>query len=227
MLAGARLGLGIEQIAQRCNLSHDVVARIVDALSREEFVTAPGATAPVTLGPGLGRIGAAAKSRQRSRTQAVLDRIARQTGESVDLFHLGRSSAIVVDRVCGAFRRHLAYRVGERLPLHCTAAGKALLGIVGASERKHLLAAVHVKYTSATLICATDIEEQVMAGCRVGIAFDNGEFVAGFCGIAIAFEDLEGVPTAVSISAPTHRFRRAAPRIAEQLLHARAELCQQ
>jgi DNA-binding IclR family transcriptional regulator len=224
LLERSAQGLSLDQIAAQCGYQRDSVERIVDALSSEQLVIAPTANSGVLLGPGLARMGASVRSRQHQLTHTMLVELSGHVGESLDLCRIRGTCAVVTDHVSAPQQRRVRGVPGRRLPLHCTAAGKALLAAIGQSEREWLLTVPYVKYTPATLTDIRHIEEQIDSCRRSGLAYDHEEFVPGHCGIATAFVDPLGIPVAMYILAPLRIFRHKAAQFAEQLLATRTRL---
>ncbi len=101
---------------------------------------------------------------------------------------------------------------GTRLPLHCTAAGKALLARLPAAEQKDLIAELRLtRRTPKTIVTKTalraELERIVAEG---GLAVEDEEFSAGRCALAAAMVFSVGRPVAaVELVAPAQVYASA------------------
>jgi len=78
-------GLSLGQIANRVELPRSTVQRIVNALAEENILIAATLNARVKLGPAILRLAANTNFDFSSFVRPHLDRLAQQTGETVDL----------------------------------------------------------------------------------------------------------------------------------------------
>lgn len=108
-----------------------------------------------------------------------------------------------------------ATRVGERLPAHCTAVGKALLAYLSPNELRtvHGELAVHGEprsLTARSLTTLSTLETELSSVRRRGYALDVEEAVEGMCCVAAPISNRHGdVSWALSMSfleyrLPTH-----------------------
>ncbi|RJG13606.1 hypothetical protein D3879_10350 [Pseudomonas cavernicola] len=104
---------------------------------------------------------------------------------------------MVIQQITAAHRLQAVSAAGERVPLHCSASGKALLATLNAHQlARHLkLALTHRLFDNAQL--ATELE-QVR---QEQVAWDFEEHQIGVCALATAFLDLQGNVYALSDSA--------------------------
>jgi DNA-binding IclR family transcriptional regulator len=220
-LEGEPAGLSLGQIAQRVGLARSTVQRIVDALSAEQLLMAATPSSGVRLGPALIRLAASASVEFDQLTRPILLELSQSIGETVDLSVLKGQSAVFTDQVQGAHRLRAVSAIGESFPLHCTANGKALLGIVSEQQLARLLRAPRERYTTATITRAADLEKQLAEFRRTGLAYDLEEHTEGICAVGTALIDPLGRAIALSIPVPTTRFRRNRAQLAARLLQAR------
>jgi len=104
-------------------------------------------------------------------------------------------------------------RVGGRLPLHCTAIGKALLAHAPADVIDDYLAGTLVRRTERTVVGPGLIRQQLERVRETGAAFEYEESAKGLVCIAAPVFGVDGdVVTALSLTGPVTRFdpRRAA-----------------
>jgi IclR family transcriptional regulator, KDG regulon repressor len=99
--------------------------------------------------------------------------------------------------------------LGERIPCHATAAGKALLAF-RPSWRQHVLAQPLEPFTPLTLIEREALEREARSVRARGYALEDGEYRAGHGGIAApVFCHTGEADAALGLSGPRERFGRA------------------
>jgi DNA-binding IclR family transcriptional regulator len=98
-------------------------------------------------------------------------------------------------------------RVGGRLPLHCTAIGKALLAHASADVIDAYLDRPLERLASRTVTAPGLLRRQLSEASERGAAFEYEESAAGLACVAAAILDTDGTPTgAISVTGPTTRF---------------------
>ncbi len=119
----------------------------------------------------------------------LIERVAAATEETVDLSVLRGRQMWFIDQIESAHRLRAVSAVGERFPLHATANGKAALALMND--------------TAVPPALAREIDEVR----RTGVAFDRDEHTAGISAAGIATRLSGGHIVAISVPAPTERFR--------------------
>jgi IclR family acetate operon transcriptional repressor len=143
------------------------------------------------------------------RVRSILERLARETGESVNLACLAGDSAIYLDRA--EANRSLRMRTvpGDRLPLHCTGVGKAILSLLPDDRIRAILGpGPLMKYCESTLVEPEDVIREAARARESGYGIDREEYEVGLTCFAMPIRlpgsDFAG---AVSVSGPTARMR--------------------
>ena len=106
-----------------------------------------------------------------------------------------------VERIAtaNALQRPLRYwmTVGERMPLHSTSAGKAIVAFLPAKERDEVLAALPLsKTTSKTIGSVSGLKNELKRVAKEKVAYSNEEFELGVFGISIPILDARQQPVA-------------------------------
>jgi DNA-binding IclR family transcriptional regulator len=98
--------------------------------------------------------------------------------------------------------------VGMRLPLYCTAAGRAVLARLDAAVARDLLERCDRKaHTAASITGMEALLDELEFARRNGYARSNGEFYPGDITISAAVLDAGGTPVgAVNVSVPSSRW---------------------
>jgi DNA-binding IclR family transcriptional regulator len=217
-------GLSLGQIAQRVGLARSTVQRIVAALAFERFLIAASPGARVTLGPELLRLGGAIRFDVVQLAHPLLARVSADLRETVDLATFRGDRLTFVDQVIGAQRLRTVSAVGEQFPLYCTANGKAYLATLTDSAVATLIGDNLARRTPHTITEIGDLLTELAEVRRSGIAFDREEHSLGISAAGVAIADPFGNMVALTVPAPTHRFKRNEQAIANRLLTAKREL---
>jgi IclR family transcriptional regulator, carbohydrate utilization repressor len=223
-LEGEQAGLTLAQIAQRVDLARSTVQRIVDALRAEQFLIAATPTSGVRLGPALIRLAASASVEFDQITRPIMAELSQQLGETVDLSVLKGFNAVFTDQIQGAHRLRAVSAVGETFPLHCTANGKALLGILPKDKLEKFLRNPLPRLTAMTLVTPAQLRTEIEAYTKTGVSFDNEEHTEGISAVGTSFVDPLGRCIALSIPIPTTRFKKMKGDVVKQLLIARTSI---
>jgi IclR family pca regulon transcriptional regulator len=210
------------------------IADMADELDLGRSTTHRYATTLVTL--GYLEQGPSRKYRLSSRVSdfglslldsMVVRRVAREhlrelrarTGRTASLGVLGEGEVAYIDRWQGSRQGQYAVDagvgLGTRLPVHCTAAGKALLARLPEAEQRELLAKLRLaKRGPKTITTKTALRAElarVLEGS--GVAVEDEELLAGRRALAAAVVDGEGTAVAaVELAVPASAYPR------EQLL---------
>lgn len=137
-----------------------------------------------------------------------LRELARKTQETVHFVELDGVEAFYVDKVESyANSIQMVSRIGSRIPLYCTAVGKAMLACMSGGEVADIWENSHiVARTSKTITNFEHFLEELDAVKNQGYALDNEENEAGVRCIAVSLRDYLGkVRYALSISVPSAR----------------------
>ena len=174
--------LGITDIARVLELSPSTVHRIARALVGAGFLEQNERTNRYHLGRSLLLLGQVAQhSFGLDRAHPIAERLAEETGESVNLGIREPSAGVVALSV--ASKHHLRFHQppGTRAPLHASAIGKALLafGGGGALERELGALAPLVPLTAHTITSVSALRRELSLTRQRGWSFDDEESISG------------------------------------------------
>ncbi len=141
-----------------------------------------------------------------------LNALVTKTGESVYLASLNADTLLIVDSAEPNNVFRVASTVGNRLPVHCTSQGKAILAHQEAISVRRILKRAGMKsYTVDTIKSAETYLEQLKVVRKDGIASEFEEYHNGMCSFAAPIFDYEGACTsAVGIVCFLHSGDRSA-----------------
>ncbi|MFZ2912814.1 MAG: IclR family transcriptional regulator, partial [Rectinemataceae bacterium] len=161
------------------------------------------------------------------RVRPILERLARETGESVNLACLAGETAIYLERAEANRSLRMRSIPGDRLPLYCTGVGKAILSLLPDDRIRALLGPGPLpKVSESTLIEPEDVIREANRARENGYGIDREEFEVGLTCYAMPLRlpgsDFAG---AISVSGPTARMRD--PQIRERFLSLLKEAVQE
>jgi len=217
-------GCNLAELANQLELARSTVHRIVNALVDEGLVASAGSRAGFKLGPALLRMAASANVEIDRIARPMLQALARDLGETVDLSVLQGKTAVFVDQIPGSSRLVAMSATGETFPLYCTANGKALLACLPAKRRRQLLAGKLAALTPATITQADTIEAQIAGFHETQVALDLEEHTEGICAVGTSFIDPMGRDYAISVPVPATRFEEKRELVIARLLQTRQAL---
>ncbi|WP_121743426.1 IclR family transcriptional regulator [Natronorubrum halophilum] len=97
--------------------------------------------------------------------------------------------------------------IGERVPLHATAAGKAILSALPAAYAESVLEDLEFeRFTEHTITDPDELREELQAGRERNYVFNDEESTKGLSAVGVPVLEQSGaVLGAISVSGPTHR----------------------
>jgi len=219
-LATAVDGLTTAELAERLGLSRPTVYRILRALADEDFVRELS-RGRYGIGPAFLVIGGSTYGGLRHDLRPFMRELSNELGETIDLAMLDNGEALFVDQFVAVRGLRVVAHMGARLPLHCTASGKALLAALDPADVGEVLADwLHV-YTPNTVTDKGALLAELARVRAQGVAYDHEEYVMGVCAVASPVTDAVGAVAALTVEVPAERFRGSEQRIVAALLKTR------
>ncbi|WP_046471359.1 IclR family transcriptional regulator [Allosalinactinospora lopnorensis] len=211
LLIGEDEGLRVPEITERLGLPRATTHELVNTLVDRGYLTASKATGGVALGVKALRLGAAYESGLDLATvgRECAAEVAAACGETVQVVVRDAGFAVFIVRIDSTHSIRLVSQVGSRLPVSCTAGGKALLSALPRAELDALFPddGALQKMTQNSI----DTRERLLADLNVarerGWAEENcesNEHVA--CVAAPVYDRLDACVAAMSISVPIVRW---------------------
>ncbi|HZP90128.1 MAG TPA: IclR family transcriptional regulator [Actinomycetota bacterium] len=206
--AGAR---SLGDLTRATGLTRATAHRLASALQAHGLL-ARAEDRTYRLGPRLLRLAASAVGDPllRERARPALASLARDTGESAQLYVRSGDRRLCLDAVESSSELRTIVPVGTLLPLTAGSAGKVFLAFASEPDRKRLLADLR-RFTSRTPSRA-ELLRQIETVRRRGWAQSMGERQAGVGSVSAPVLAPGGELVAVvSVSGPETRMRRGGP----------------
>lgn len=136
-----------------------------------------------------------------------LEDLYERTHETVHLGVLEGREVVYVAKIGGHRQAATPSRIGGRMPLHCTAIGKALLAYAPPELLGEVVAAGLERKTPRTITAPGRLRQQLERVVETGTAFEYEESAVGIVCAAAPVLDAEDRPVAaVSVTGPVTRF---------------------
>lgn len=199
--------LGISEISKRLSLSPSTAHRIVRALAKGGLLEQNQATERYFLGRTTMLLGQVAQHNFGfDQAQPILERLRDETGESVNLGIRDGHEATVVLRVPSEQPLRFEQPPGHRVPLHCSAMGKALLAFSINPEAEVSSLGRLKANTVNTITSKKGLLDELRRVRQKGYSLDNEEGVLGAACIGAPIINQEGFASAaVAVQGPAAR----------------------
>jgi len=150
-----------------------------------------------------------ANSDLRSESQATLDELADMTGETIHLAVPSGTGVVYIAKIESKHTLGMSSHIGARLPMHCTALGKAILAFSAPERLQAVLAERPEARTAHTITSPEALRAELVTVRSQGFALDNEENEVGICCVGAPIIDYTGnAIAAISISGPRERMNR-------------------
>jgi DNA-binding IclR family transcriptional regulator len=200
---------GVTEIAVELGVHKSTAFRLISVLEQRGLVEQNVDRGKYRLGVGILRLAGATAGRLEVTEQSrpVTSELALEVGETVNIALLSGPDALYVDQVAGTSAMQTRNWVGQRIPLHATSNGKALLAHLSTADRAALLTGPLEKFTRRTITSVRKLEAELAEVRRLGYASTAEELEEGLVAVAAPIRDMAGdVVASVSVSGPVYRF---------------------
>lgn len=166
-------------------------------------------------------------SRGDTTRRQVLEHVARQTNETVNLVIPQPEGMLYIDRVETDWSFRIQLPVGTHVPFHCTASGKVYMASLPAGRRRAMVRSLNLDArTNNTHTEPETLLKELSRISRDGYSVDNEEFLDHMIAVSVPVLDPEGRYCAsLAFHAPTQRLSLAdAMNFRQTLLDAAKQL---
>ncbi len=190
-LAHSNRGLRLPEVALRLGIPKSSAHSVLVALERRGYLQRNGA-GRYLFGPKIFTLANLALSQMTLREMAlpVLTSVVRSSGVAAKMALLDRNQAVLIEQVHPPHVLAPMTWLGQRLDLHCTALGKALVAFQPYEKWKKLVTEHTLPRHNDKTICSPKKLLQELALTRErGYAIDDEEFDLGFRCLAVPVLD--------------------------------------
>jgi DNA-binding IclR family transcriptional regulator len=203
-----RPALTLTQITEQVGMHKSTIHRLLATLEAKRFVTRDKVTGMYQLGfVFLELASIMLEDMDLDRwAQPYLHHLAVLSGETVDLAMLDNDHVVYLQVVESPNRVKIAAAVGEQLPVHCTATGKAFLAYLPDYQVQEILSKGMAQYTENTFTSLEDLFSDLCEIRERGFALSEEEYEKDINAVAAPVLDADGFPIAViAIVGPSFR----------------------
>jgi len=190
-------------IAGHLAVSRATAFRILTALEAHGYVEHLRAEHAFRIGPAVRALAARSNTTSVVRlAEPAMASLRSSTGETVNLALLSQGRISYAAILDGSFALRMLANIGDEVPPHATAIGKAIAASVPAAERAALLGPEpYACFTDRTITSGKALERQLHQIRRQGFAEDVGEVEVGAACVAAPIFGGDGHPLgAISVS---------------------------
>jgi len=225
-VANSRRPLTVVELASATGLNRSTAWRLLATLDQHGLVERDPVTQRYSVGYAILQIAAAGDyDALVRRARPVLERLALDTRETVNLAVAKRFNLVYVDQV-EAPQVMSPNWLGRSVALHATSSGTAFLAWLPPEEREALIPARLKRFTATTITTRRELEGELDAVRRDGYSICVGELEETLYGASAAVLNERDRPVAiVSVWGPEHRvFRERLPQIGVEAVRAAAKI---
>jgi len=209
VLAASPRPLTAVQLSRQLKYPRPTLYRILDTLLLHDFVMREGDGASYRLSFKVLDLGHQLLERTDllGASRPVLQRLEAEFRETVHLAVHQDGRMVYLDKCEGSGPFCTHSRPGSRVPMHCTALGKAILAFLPATRTRAILRTRGMpRYTARTIVSSAAMERELSTIRRLGYALDDVEFEPDVRCVGAPILDHRGQPVAaISVSAPASR----------------------
>ncbi|MFV3332457.1 IclR family transcriptional regulator [Pseudomonas sp. NY15437] len=204
--------MNLAEVAEAADITKSSAQRMIHTLEALGYVSKHPQTKRFQLTPQVMEIGYnyLAADTLVDVANPFLAELAQTTGETTNLTEPVRTDMLYVARFVGPKFIPIHLPIGSRIPMYCTASGRAFLSALGDDEVLTLLQdsdlSSHTQYTRTSL---EEILAEIAEIRRKGYAINSEELFLGDMAVAAPVRNSQGRPVAsVHVVAPTSRWTR-------------------
>jgi DNA-binding IclR family transcriptional regulator len=212
----------ILELAKALSLPPSTMHRQLSTLVEHDYLRQGTGDKKYKIGNSLISFASAIMSKNDLRQLAVSEirKLSQDVGETVHLCQLEGVDMYYLDKVESSHSVSCTSRIGDRIPAHTAAAGKALLsGLTEEELAKYCEALPKLTvFTKNTLRDEGSLRKALLEVKRLGYAIDDEEREEGLSCIGAPIRDIDGkIFAAVSISGPSFRIKPQIGRYIEKI----------
>ncbi len=222
--------LGVTELSKRLKLHKNNVFRLLATLEARGYIEQNKTSENYRLGIRCLHLGRSYINHMGLVRQArpILADVAKRCRESAFVAIMRREYVVPLEAAEPEERAvRITPPIGEPLPLHCTAVGKAYLAFEPEEQLKASLPEHLRRYTEHTIVERAELIEHLHGVARSGYSVDSCEFIEDVSSIAVPIRDYtRSVVGSLAVSGPAYRIpgERINAEIAPLILEAGRDL---
>jgi DNA-binding IclR family transcriptional regulator len=200
--------LGVTELSKKLKLHKNNVFRILATLESRGYIEQNKDTENYRLGLKCLELGQTYIKQMGllKQSRSILEELAVTCNETSYISVLRNTDVVYLDSVEATTTVRVVSRVGLHLPVHATAAGKALILHDSEEELKKKIPPTLKKLTPNTLDTLDKLTDALKVSQEKGYTTDIEEFEIGVCCVGAPVRDYTGrIVGAISISGPASR----------------------
>ncbi|RQH01417.1 IclR family transcriptional regulator [Natrarchaeobius oligotrophus] len=202
-------GAGVSELGRHLELPKSTVHNHLQTLERNEYVVRQDGE--YRAGLKFLRVSETARNQHElyQIARSEVDHLAEKTGEISALMIEEHGRGVFVYRSRGSEAARIDTCVGDRVPIHCTALGKAILAFLPPERRDEIVDRHGLEAVSPNTITDREVLAEELEAIRDRkIASDDEERLSGLRSVAAPILDgSNAVIGSISVAGPTHRMR--------------------
>jgi len=206
---GNRDELGVTELSKRLHLHKNNVFRLLATLESKGYIEQNKATENYRLGVKSLELGQTFIKQLGLVRQAkpFMKEIVDKCNEMAYIGAIRQNSVVYLDVEEASQTVKVASRVGWRIPIHCTAIGKAQIAFASEEELEKLGILDHMeRFTPNTIVDKGEFIKHLKEVAKRGYALDNEEYNLGVKCVGAPLRDYTGrVVGGISVSGPSFR----------------------
>lgn len=202
-------GAGVSELADRLDMPMSTVHGYLSTLYDLEYLVKEGDSYQIST--RFLRLGGYSRERKREYRMAAkkVTALAEETGERSQFVIEEHGQGVFLYRAFGAHAVETDSKIGKRMYLHCTSAGKAILAHLPADEVESILATQGLPAVTGNTTTDEDALFDELSEIRDrGYSTNHQENIEGLNAIGVPVQTAQGeIFGSLSISGPSHRLK--------------------
>ncbi|HDI59632.1 MAG TPA: hypothetical protein ENF48_04625 [Desulfobacteraceae bacterium] len=187
VFSGSRTPLSVTDIAAACHMNMATVHRYLFTLKELGYLEQEADTRRYRLTPKILKIGVTALNTMdlKNRLLPYMLETTKTYDVTTQCAILDDTDVVVLDRVRSKEVVNWDIGVGSRLPVYCTAMGKAILAFLHQDDQRQVLRKVHFnRHTQYTLVSSKELKTDLIRIRQDGYVLSDQELTMGLRSIA-------------------------------------------
>lgn len=186
-LSAETIPLSLDDLTRKSGFPKTVCFRFMQTLKSLGLVEQSPKTKTYQLGPKLVSLGMAALKRLNLRQAAlpVLQMLRDETQETVNLAIPIGTDVLFIERIMSDYLVNSNINIGDRLPVHCSSLGKAILAFISNDRCDEIISRLDfTRKTDRTITTAAALRDQLSVIRNRGYAVNDEELEKGLRAVA-------------------------------------------